>query len=158
MNEGISVQQADPRDDPAATLIRALAQEEAVLYADLGPDPFDSFKADDVLAGRGAFVIARLHGDSVGCGALRQMDRDSAEVNRMYVVPTARRQGVARAILRELERRAAEFGYRTIRAETGNRQPEAVSLYEDAGFYRVPPFGSHANDPISIFFEKTLSV
>jgi len=72
--------------------------------------------------------------------------------------PSARRRGVARAILRELEQQAAELGYRTIRAESGNRQPEAVSLYEDAGFYRVPPFGSHAHDPISIFFEKTLSV
>ncbi|MEI6198092.1 MAG: GNAT family N-acetyltransferase [Verrucomicrobiota bacterium] len=157
MNEGISIHQADPRDDSAATLLRALAEEEAVRYADLGPDIFDSFRTDDVLAGRGAFVIARLDGDSVGCGALRQMNPSSAEVNRMYVVPTARRQGVAGAILRKLERQAAEFGYRSIRAETGNRQPEAVSFYKDAGFYRVPPFGSHANDPISIFFEKTLS-
>jgi putative acetyltransferase len=57
----------------------------------------------------------------------------------------------------ELQRRAVEFHYRTIRTETGNRQPEAISLYEDSGFCRVLPFGSHANDPVSIFLEKTLS-
>ena len=88
MKEGISIHQADPRDDSAATLIRALAEEESVRYADLGPDTFDSFTPDDVLAGRGVLVIAQLDGDAVGCGALRQMDPDSAEVNRMYVAPT----------------------------------------------------------------------
>jgi GNAT superfamily N-acetyltransferase len=158
MNDGLSIQQADPCAESVVTLIRALAQEEAVRYADLGPDTFDSFRPGEVLAGRGAFLIAHLDGQPVGCGALRRMNADSAEVNRMYVVPTARRRGVARAILSELERRAAEFRYRTIRAETGDRQPEAISLYEDAGFSRVPPFGSHANDPVSIFFEKTLSI
>ncbi len=157
MTEGLSIHQADPRDESAATLIRALADEEAVRYSDLGPDTFDSFGPSDVLTSRSAFVIAHLEGEPVGCGALRQMCPDSAEVNRMYVLPTARRRGVARAILGELERRAAEFGYRTIRAETGDRQPEAIALYESFGFLRTSPFGSHAEDPVSIFFEKLLS-
>jgi GNAT superfamily N-acetyltransferase len=99
MNEGLSIQQADPHDESVVTLMRALAEEEAIRYVDLGPDTFDSFRPDDVLAGRGAFLIARLDGQAVGCGALRQMEADSAEVNRMYVVPAARRRGVARAIL-----------------------------------------------------------
>jgi GNAT superfamily N-acetyltransferase len=157
MKNGLSVEQADPRDESVAVLLRALAAEEAVRYADLGPDTFDSFRPDDVFGGRGTFLIARLDGELVGCGALRPMEAESAEVNRMYVVPSARRRGIARAILRELERSAAEFRYGTIRAETGNRQPEAISLYEDCGFQRARPFGSHAHDPVSIFFEKTLS-
>lgn len=156
MNKGLFIQQASPHDEPVISLMHALAEEEAVLYADLGPDTFDSFKPDDVLNGRGTLVIASLDGQLVGCGALRQMDKESAEVNRLYVVPAARRQGIARAILGELQRRAAEFQYRKIRAETGNRQPDAILLYETSGFQRIQPFGSHADDPVSVFLEKTL--
>src|SRR3954471_11891383 len=119
MNKGISIQQGDPSDDAAVALLRALADEETVHYADLGPDTFDSFRPEDVRAGRGVFLLARLDGELVGCGALRQMNANAAEANRMYVVPSARRRGVARAILNELEHRAAHFGYRTLRAETG---------------------------------------
>jgi len=72
----------------------------------------------------------------------------------MYVAPAVRRRGIARRMLGELERRAANFGYRVLRLETGNRQPEAISLYESYGFQRIAPYGKHANDPLSICFEK----
>lgn len=157
MNKQLSISPVDPHDDCVATLIRELAQEEAIRYADLGPDTLDSFSPHDVLSGRGLCVIARLDGKPVGCGALRPIGLDVGEVKRMYVVPAARRQGIARAILYVLEMRAREFGYRVLRAETGNRQPEAIALYAQFGFYRTAPFGSHAEDPVSVFFEKLLS-
>ena len=72
----------------------------------------------------------------------------------MYVVPSARRQGVGRAILSELERLASEFGYRVVRLETGNRQPEAMALYERHGYCRIALYGEHVGDPVSICFEK----
>jgi GNAT superfamily N-acetyltransferase len=72
----------------------------------------------------------------------------------MYVVAPARRRGVARSLLAELERRAAEFGYSLIQLETGNRQPEAIALYESCGYHRIPPYGSHVGDPVSVCFQK----
>jgi len=153
---GISVQPGDPRGEPAISLMRELMDEEAIRYADLGADTFDSFRPEDVLSAHGAFVIACLDGHPVGCGALRPIDPDAAEINRMYVSPAVRRRGVGRALLADLERRAAGFGCRVIRLETGDRQPEAMALYEGAGFHRTTPFGSHAGDPISVFFEKAL--
>lgn len=156
MNDSLSIFQVDPHHDSATTLMRALADEEAARYADLGPDPFDSFSPDDVLTARAVFVVAHLDGKPVGCGALRQIDSDTGEINRMYVMPSARKRGIARAILNELERWAARFGYRVIRAETGNRQPEAIALYESCGFGRTSAFGSHAEDPVSVFFAKSL--
>lgn len=154
MNERILVQQDDPRCETATTLMRDLLAEETIRYSEMGPDAFDSFRPEDALAPRGVFVIARLDAQPVGCGALREIDVDSAEINRMYVAPTMRRLGVGRTILAELERHAAEFCYRVIRLETGNRQPEAISLYEGSGFHRIPAFGAHAADPVSVFFEK----
>ena len=157
MNGSISVEHADPRSVAATTLMLALKQDEAVRYADLGSDHFDSFRPDDTLATRSVFILAHMDGHPVGCGALREIDSDSAEINRMYVAPAARRCGVGRAILSELERCGIELGYRVIRLETGNRQPEAITFYESLGFQRATPFGSHASDSVSLFFEKALS-
>ena len=72
----------------------------------------------------------------------------------MFVTSTARRKGLARAILQELEIRAAAFGYATMRLETGNRQLSAMALYETLGFRRIEPFGEYVNDSLSVCFEK----
>jgi putative acetyltransferase len=152
----IDLAMVDPRGEIAAKLMRALAEEEARRYHDLGADTFDAFRPEDVLVPRSAFVLARVDGAPAGCGALRPFDADTAEVNRMYVEPAARRRGVGRAILAELERLASGFGYQLLRLETGNRQPEAIALYEGLGFRRAAAFGVHADDPVSIFFEKVL--
>jgi ribosomal protein S18 acetylase RimI-like enzyme len=74
----------------------------------------------------------------------------------MFVIPEARGCGVARLILTELESAALRMGYSRIRLETGLRQPEAVGLYEAAGYHRVACYGGYADDPMSVCFEKHL--
>ena len=59
----------------------------------------------------------------------------------------ARRRGVARALLAELEGAARRFGYRELWLETGTEQPEAIALYESAGYLPVPPFDPHDGQP-----------
>ena len=106
------------------------------------------------MTARTAFVMARLDGKPVGCGALRQIGDQSVEVKRMYVVPSARRQGVARRILEELERLAGVFGYSKIILETGQFQPEALALYHTAGYRPTEPYGRYVDDPLAQCFEK----
>lgn len=117
-------------------------------------DPSEPPPTNDLLVPRSTFLLVQLGGQAVGCAALRPLDAATAEVKRMYVVPQVRRRGIARCLLGELERRAVEFGYSLIRLETGNRQPEAVALYESFGFRRIAPYGRHVGDPMSICFEK----
>ena len=74
----------------------------------------------------------------------------------MFVSRAARRQGAARAILRELEARATQFGYAVLRLETGDRQLPAMALYENCGFRRIAPFGEYENDPTSVCYEKAI--
>ncbi len=152
----ISVQPEDPRGEAATQLVRELTAEIAALYSDFGQDGSGSFSANDVLVPRSAFVVARLNGQPVGCGALRPMDAETMEVKRMYVAPCARRLGLGRRILAELERLAAGFGYHVMRLETGIRQPEARALYERFGFHRIPPFGQYIGNPISVCYEKAV--
>ena len=98
-------------------------------------------------------------GTPLGCGALRRLDDDAAEVKRMYVVPEARGRGVSKALLAGLEDAARECGWGTLRLETGPRQPEAIGLYERAGYRPIAAFGAYvgtADLDDSLFYERVL--
>ena len=86
------------------------------------------------------------------------MDEDGVvEVKRMYVSDSHRGRGFGREVLVALEEIAARRGYRIIRLETGGSQPEAISLYERAGYHPIPCYGVHAPDPLSRCFQKRLA-
>ncbi|MGP4004195.1 GNAT family N-acetyltransferase, partial [Streptomyces sp. 8N706] len=72
--------------------------------------------------------------------------------------PPARRRGCARTLLAELEKAALAAGRRRLVLETGIKQPEAVALYESAGYSGVPPFGYYADDPDTLHLGKALGV
>ena len=74
----------------------------------------------------------------------------------MFVEKEARRQGVAKEILKRLESIAVQFGYRALRSETGILQPEAMGLYESVGYRRVRCYGRYVDNPLSVCYEKRL--
>jgi putative acetyltransferase len=100
-------------------------------------------------------LVAREDGVALGCGAYQLQDDGSAELKSMFVVPEARGRGIGRAVLTAIED-ALRGRVRTLRIETGVKQPEAIRLYESAGFGRRGPFGSYRDDPLSVFMEKAL--
>jgi putative acetyltransferase len=59
-------------------------------------------------------------------------------------------------VLAFLEAEALRRGVETLRLETGNLQPQALRLYERAGYARRGPFGDYDDDPHSVFLEKSL--
>jgi GNAT superfamily N-acetyltransferase len=135
--------------------MRMQSNEISERYDSTG-DGFSPFKAEDVLGGRGLFLVGRIGECAVACGAFRPLEEQIAEIKRMFVRPEFRCRGYARAILAELERRAAQFGYKSVRLETGDRQPEAIALYHSCGYHRIERFGIYATDSRSICFEKRL--
>jgi putative acetyltransferase len=106
---------------------------------------------------RSAFLVGSLSGWPVACGAYRPMSPDVAEIKRMYVEPDFRGRGLGRLILQELETRARRDGYLLARLETGTSQPEAIRLYERAGYHRIDCYGIYVGNPGSVCFEKGLS-
>ena len=142
-----------PYCDAATILIDHLSAELGPLYGD---DGAGAFAPSDVDVPGGAFVIAWLDSRPVGCGALRPMEPGIGEIKRMFVEPTARRKGVARKVLQTLEELARAYGYNALRLETGVRQPEAMTLYESAGFQRIPCYGCYAGQFLSVCYEKSL--
>lgn len=133
----------------------------AHLWAELGSiyPEMNSHTPKEIAGPGSGFVVAWLNGEAVGCGAWRSLgaiEAGVAEIKRMFVEPTARRRGISRQILGELERLALADGYAKIRLETGLRQPHAIRLYETSGYSRIEPYGRYRDDPLSVCYEKAL--
>jgi putative acetyltransferase len=102
------------------------------------------------------FFVLRSDGAAAACGGVKLFGTEYGEIKRMYVRPEFRGQGFAKKILDHLAEYAQSNGVTLLRLETGIHQHEAVGLYERMGFHRVGPFGDYWDDPLSIFYEKSL--
>lgn len=114
-------------------------------------------QADEFSPPDGVFLVGLLDGVPVATGGWRRIDDGTAEIKRMFVAQAARRRGLARVVLAELERAAASAGYRELVLNTGPEQPEAVALYEAAGYLPAAPFGHYACHPRALFYRKRLA-
>jgi GNAT superfamily N-acetyltransferase len=103
-----------------------------------------------------AFFVVRAGESAVGCCGIQLFGTEYAEVKRMYVRPAWRGLGYAKQMLQHLEEYARARGIPLLRLETGIYQEAATGLYERMGFYRIPPFGSYRDDPLSLYYEKQL--
>lgn len=140
-------------DSPDATALRASQRSELVARYGGDVEPGAKPTAADVPY----FLVARLpSGEAVGCGGLRRLADDHAEIKRMYVAPTARGTGVATAVLRALEDAAREQGLTHLVLETGTEQPEAIRFYEREGYARIPNFGPYAGSEFSYCYRREL--
>ncbi len=103
------------------------------------------------------FFVLRCDGQPAGCGGIQFAGNGYSEITRVFIRPAFRRMGLGKALLHYLEEYSRARGMLTMRLETGARQPEAIALYERAGYRRIAPFGPNAGDPLSVFYEKRLA-
>ena len=147
----IACASADPDCIEARGLI---AELDAALAAICGDSGSKSFDANDVRGPRAVFLLARdALGTAVGCGALRPLEADVAEVKRMYARPGS---GAGVHLLAELERRALAFGYRTIWLETRRVNGRAVAFYERNGYRVIPNYGKYVGREEAVCLGKVL--
>jgi DNA-binding MarR family transcriptional regulator/GNAT superfamily N-acetyltransferase len=103
----------------------------------------------------GRFFVAYLHGEAIGCGAVKHHAGAPSEIKRMWISPAARGLGLGRRLLTELEACALDSGARVARIETSAVLTEALALYRSAGWIEVPPF--NAEPFADHWFEKELA-
>lgn len=105
-------------------------------------------------------VLAYDNKQAVACGAMKAFETNASavEIKRMFVDPMFRSKGIAKAILNELEKWAREMAYNSCVLETGERQFEAVSLYQKCGYKAIPNFGPYVGVKTSRCFEKNIEV
>lgn len=102
-------------------------------------------------------IIVYDNKEIVGCGAIREYDKDTIEIKRMFVPEKFRKKGVATRILLELENWAKEQGYIKSILETGTMMSDAITFYEKNNYIQIPNYGQYSSKPKSICFSKALS-
>ena len=123
---------------------------------DAGFDPARDRSAppEDLEPPSGLFLLARLRGEPVGCGALKRIDAQTGEIKRVWTAPSARGLGVARTILHRLEAEASAMGMTVLRLDTNKALTEAHALYLGQGYREVARFND--NPYAHRWFEKRL--
>lgn len=101
-------------------------------------------------------VVAHHGAEPVGCGAIKEYSPTRMEIKRMFVQPVHRGQGVAQVVLAELERWARELHYTGYVLETGQKQPEAIRLYQKCGYTLIPNYGQYVGVENSVCMEKVV--
>ncbi|MEQ4302394.1 GNAT family N-acetyltransferase [Plantactinospora sp. B6F1] len=147
-----------PYDSPVAQ--RLVVSAMADLVQRYGGDEGDEtpVAASEFEPPVGAFLVAYLDGVPVGCAGWRTHGGtvDVAELKRLYVSPAVRGRGVARRVLWAIEGSAREYGRRRLILECGDRQPEAIALYQGSGYERIPDFGYYRDEPGVLSFGRSL--
>jgi len=135
----------------------------SVRYADkqsaLTPDEhaaLDRSLAVDPGAVHVTVLISDADGVPVGHAALKDL-RGDWEMKRVIVDASRRGSGIGALLMTELERAARAGGARRIILQTGDRQPEAVRLYERSGYTPIPTYEPYRSTiPFSLCFELVL--
>jgi putative acetyltransferase len=101
-------------------------------------------------------VVCYINDNAIGCGAFKHYEEKQAEIKRMFVLPEYRGHGIGLNILKELELWAAELNYTTCILETGKKQPEAIRLYQKAGYSAIPCYGQYLHVENSVCMKKSI--
>jgi len=144
-----------PDSPPALKLLGEL--DEELWRHPYPPQSRHAFSVEKLLRENVAFFVARVDDQPAACGGIKLFGPDYGELKRMYVQTSHRRMGLGKAVLNHLADYARQQQVCILRLETGVYQVEAIGLYEHFGFARRPPFGEYEDDPLSVYFEKSLA-
>ncbi len=151
-------------DDPRSVVLRARMDDE--MHERYGSsngdeDPAITAERSRALSVDPSTVVASVlaldeSGEAVGHIAIRRLG-DEVELKRLIVLTSARGKGAATALLEECERIGRELGTPRLILQTGDKQPDAVALYEKTGWSPIPVYAPYAATmPWSFCFEKAL--
>ena len=136
----VGVDLVDPGHPHARHCMSAYFTELAARFED-GFDVAKGISAadDELRLPAGLLLVATLHDEPVGCGALK-LAPGVAQLKRMWVADSSRGLGIGRRLLTELESHAAAHGASVVRLETNKALTEAIGMYRAAGYAEVAPF------------------
>ena len=147
-------------DDPMRDdVLELMAEHLADMQATSPPESVHALDAAGLAAPDITFYTARVEGQLLGSGALRELSPTEGEIKSMRTREAARGAGVASLLLGQLLIEARNRGYARVNLETGSEDYflPARRLYARHGFVECGPFGDYVEDPNSIFMTFDLS-
>ena len=146
-------------DDFNGDQVKALIAEHLMgMAADSPPESIHALNLDGLKKPEITFWCAWEDDELLGCGAIKQLNGEHAELKSMRTASAHLRKGVARRILAHIIEEAMSRGYQRISLETGSMDSfiPARKLYEDFGFAYCEPFADYILDPNSTFMTKVI--
>ncbi|MCB2376471.1 GNAT family N-acetyltransferase [Hymenobacter sp. BT635] len=147
----IQLEVSSPQAAEAQPLLDALSEQLGARFGSDGRASFTEWQANDP---RYIFLLARMEGEAVGCGAVRPLAAGIGEVKRMFAKYS--RQGIGEAVLQQLEAKAQQAGYAELWLETRVANTEACRFYLKNGYQRRPSYGRYVGRDNSACFGKHL--
>jgi GNAT superfamily N-acetyltransferase len=151
----IVIEPADPLADESQGLLSSYFDE---VKAAFGYTPEAAAPADpeEFVPPGGLFLVLReADGTPRGCGGVRLLDAETAEVKRMWLDPAMRGRGAGWALLRALETEAVSLGARRGVLDTNATLTSALALYRAAGWVEVEAYND--NSQATHWFSKDLA-
>jgi putative acetyltransferase len=148
-----------PADLDDTRVIQLLTDHVRVARAETAPGSAHALDLSGLRAPAISVWAAWLGGGLAGAGALKRLSAVKGEVKSMYTAPSARRQGVALAMLTHIVETARGEGMECLSLETGSWPyfEPARRLYAGFGFSECGPFGDYRDDPNSVFMTLRLA-
>ena len=84
---------------------------------------------------------------AIACAGLKHYSEADAEIKRVWVEPEYRGKHIAQDMMKQLEDKARNEGYKRLILQTRELMTDAVGLYEKMGYTRIdnyPPYDTMA--------------
>lgn len=148
----IAIEKASIYAAESESLMARLSQTLAFITGSSGQANFSTASLDTPGS---LWALARNEaGKAVGCGGLRSLTANSAELKRMYSDQSE--PGIGRALLTFLEASAKSLGYTALCLETRHVNQRAVRFYKAGGYALIDNYGPYAGRPEAVCFAKKL--
>jgi ribosomal protein S18 acetylase RimI-like enzyme len=103
----------------------------------------------------GVLLLVYDDDKAIACAGVRKIDREIAELKRMFVDGAYRGRQLGQQLLQHALKEATQLGYRAIRLDTVPAMLSAIKLYKAAGFREIEPYRFNPI-PGAIYMEKEL--
>lgn len=114
----------------------------------------DSFQDWNDESKKYVFVKAISNDKIVGCGAIRPISIETAEIKRMY--SKHKGIGIGKAVLEYLELKAKELDYKQVWLETRKLNFEACKFYQKSGYDVIENYGKYIGNEDAVCFGKEI--
>jgi GNAT superfamily N-acetyltransferase len=139
----VTIDAADPHSSEAEALYESYLAEITATFGYDTTRGSVSTSEDFVEPGGCLLIVRDETGAAVGCGAVRLLDPDTAEIKRMFLQPSMRGRGAGWQLLKALEAKAVELGAHRGVLDTNETLTSALALYRAAGWDEVPAYNDN---------------
>lgn len=154
MTDQTEIRVEPPEGRDARRLLASLEREKIRRTGGWDPEGAVRIASEELMPPQGAFLVAYQDDRAIGCGGVRRLGPDVAELKRLYVEPGARGLGLGERLIAAMEDAARASGYRTVRLDTDPSLDEAQRLFARRGYRRIPPYNDNPN--VREWWEKDL--